>query len=178
MAKQKEDPGGIVVALDPGNTQTGYVVVEHDGREIARILDKGKIDNNLVFGVLLKYEGYALAVEMIASYGMPVGAEVFETCVWIGRYLEYAQALRLASDIQLIYRKEEKLYLCGYLTAKDRDITRALVERYAPRAPNYGKGTKDMPGFFYGFRADMWAAMAVAATYIDKYIRGIKIYAD
>ena len=55
---------------------------------------------------------------------------------------------------------------------------RALVERYARGAPNYGKGTKGMPGFFYGFRADMWAAMAVATTYIDKYIRGIKIYAD
>ena len=170
--------GGILIALDPGNTQTGYVVVEHDGREITRILDKGKIDNELVFGVLLNYKGYALAVEMIASYGMPVGAEVFETCVWIGKFIEYASAFRLAADIQLIYRKEEKLYLCGYLTAKDRDITRALVERYAPGAPNYGKGTKAAPGFFYGFRADMWAAMAVAATYIDKYVRGVKIYAD
>lgn len=178
MTKQQRDDSGVIVALDPGNTLTGYVVAEHDGREIRRILEKDKINNELVYGVLLKYKGYALAVEMIASYGMPVGAEVFETCVWIGRYLEYARALRLASDIQLIYRKEEKLYLCGYLTAKDRDITRALVERYARGAPNYGKGTKGMPGFFYGFRADMWAAMAVATTYIDKYIRGIKIYAD
>ena len=178
MTKQQRDDSNVIVALDPGNTQTGYVVVEHDGREIVRVIDKGKIDNELVYGVLLKYQNYALAIEMIASYGMPVGAEVFEACVWIGKFLEYARALRLASDIQRIYRKEEKLYLCGYLTAKDGDIMRALVERYAPGASNYGKGTKGMPGFFYGFRADMWAAMAVATTYVDKYIRGIKVYAD
>lgn len=170
--------GGLVVALDPGNTQTGYVVAEHDGREIRRVLDKGKIPNEEIYHVLIDYQDYALAVEMIASYGMPVGAEVFETCVWIGRYAEYARVLRLATDIQLIYRKEEKLYLCGYLTAKDRDITRALIERYAPHTANWGKGTKGAPGFFYGFRADMWAAMAVATTYVDKYIRGIKVYAD
>lgn len=170
--------GGVLIALDPGNTQTGYVVVEHDGRDITRIINKGKIDNELVYGVLLKHQNYELAIEMIASYGMPVGAEVFETCVWIGKYAEYARALRLASDVKFIYRREEKLFLCGYLTAKDGDIMRALIERYAPRTPNRGKGTKAMPGFFYGFRADMWAAMAVAATYIDKYVRKIKIYSD
>ena len=75
MTKQQRDDSGVIVALDPGNTLTGYVVAEHDGREIVRVIDKGKIDNELVYGVLLKYQNYALAIEMIASYGMPVGAE-------------------------------------------------------------------------------------------------------
>lgn len=170
--------GGKIIALDPGNTKTGYVVVRHDGRDILEVIEKGKVENAQIFDVLLRHNRYALAVEMIASYGMPVGVEVFDTCVWIGRFIEYARTLKLAQDIQLIYRKEEKLFLCGYLTAKDRDITRALVNRYAPGQPNLGKGTKGMPGFFYGFRADIWQAMAVATVYLDKYIRGIKIYAD
>ena len=67
------------------------------------------------------------------------------------------------------------MYLCGSMGAKDPHIAQALIDRYARGQPNRGKGTKVAPGFFYGFRADMWAAMAVAATYVDKYIRGIKI---
>lgn len=77
--------------------------------------------------------------------------------------------------MQKIFRREEKLYLCGRASAKDVNIRQALVDRYAPGQPNFGKGTKKNPGFFYGFSADMWAAMAVAVTYFDKYIKGVKL---
>lgn len=168
---------GTILAIDPGNTQSGYVVVEHDGEEIRRVLKVGKKSNEDMFGVIVTpYDFYDhFAIEMVAGMGMPVGAEVFDTCFWIGRFWEYVDSRGEPRPMQKIFRREEKLYLCGRASAKDVNIRQALVDRYAPGQPNFGKGTKKNPGFFYGFSADMWAAMAVAVTYFDKYIKGVKL---
>lgn len=166
---------GTILAIDPGNIKSGYVVVEHDGEEIRRVLKVGKKPNRIVLDVIKSTPtGYDLAIEMIAGMGMAVGAETFDTCYWIGRFWQYAIDNSMAADQTKIYRREEKLDLCGSLSAKDANIRQALVDRYAPGQPNFGKGTKKEPGFFYGFSADMWAAMAVAVTYFDKYIKGVK----
>ena len=78
-----------IFAIDPGTTHSGYVVVEHDGREITRVLSRGKLPNEELLRQLPYNVGRAeIVVEMVASYGMAVGREVFETCVWIGRFLQ------------------------------------------------------------------------------------------
>lgn len=162
----------LILAIDPGNIQSGYVVVRHNGTEITGVLEKGKVENGRIIQILSRYECVAdIAIEMVASYGLPVGKEVFDTCVWVGRFVQAASP----TEVELIYRKEEKLYLCGKLTAKDSNITQALVDRFAPGQPNRGKGTVKNPGFFHGFAKDMWAAMSVAVTYFDKYVRGIEL---
>ena len=168
---------GVILAIDPGNEKSGYVIVEHDGEEIRSVLEAGKIDNEelrhrlpeMVYG-----QGYDTVIEMIAGMGMAVGQEVFDTCVWIGRFQEII-FLSAGDEPVKIFRREEKLDLCGSPNAKDANIRQALVDRYAPGQPNFGKGTKKDPGFFYGFSVDMWAAMAVAVTYFDKHIKGVKL---
>lgn len=166
---------GTILAIDPGNTQSGYVVVEHDGEEIRRVLEAGKIENPAVTDMLdrkLYANCMDVAIEMVQGMGQTVGQEVFDTCVWIGRFWEIA--LRSGGyEPKRIYRREEKLYLCGCLSAKDKNIRQALIDRYGV------VGTKANPGFFYvngvKFAKDMWAAMAVAVTYFDKYIKGVKL---
>lgn len=172
MQATSDKTGGVILAIDPGNTESGFAVVEHDGDKITRVAHKGKIENEKLLRLIQRTPvAWDVAIEMVASYGMAVGAEVFDTCVWIGQFTHAARGRK----IERIYRKEEKLYLCGQLTAKDSNIAQALVDRFAPGQPNKGKGTKKKPGFFYGFSKDMWAAMAVATTYFDKHIRGIQV---
>ena len=163
----------IIIAIDPGNVESGYVVVRHDGEEIREVLDCGKMDKDGIFDVLANNNHYELAIEMIASYGMAVGKSVFDTCVNIGRFQEYARAVAYVMDFKLIYRADEKMNLCGTMKAKDSNIRQALIDRYAPDTPNGGKGTVKNKGFFYGFKADIWQAFAVAVTYFDLYVKGV-----
>lgn len=161
-----------VIAIDPGSEESGYVIVDRDSY---RVLDKGKKPNEQVLYKLLwtlfiaseeHEEMPEVAIEMVASYGMPVGKEVFETCVWIGRFIETCNGFPVR--LERIYRAEEKLAICKSPKANDATIRRALADRFAYGEPNYGKGTKKKPGWFYGFSADVWQAYAVAVTYIDR----------
>ena len=169
-----ENMSNKIIAIDPGNEYSGFVVVEHDKYSIKKVLEKGKVENERVFEVLDKYEPESakVAIEMIASYGMAVGATVFDTCVWIGRYTEYAKRKRYS--VKSIYRKDEKMTICGDVKANDSNIRVALIDEYARNTPNGGKGRKDSPGFFYGFKADIWAAFAVAHTYFEIYLKEFK----
>ncbi len=99
---------------------------------------------------------------MIACYGMPVGAETFETCVWIGRFIEAAN-----TDPALVFRKDVKMHLCHTMRAKDANIRQALLDLFP--ATGGGKtpqvGTKKQPGPLFGVKSHAWAALAVAVTF-------------
>lgn len=155
-----------VLAIDPGNTQSAYVVIDTDRRP----LWFGKVPNDelrtLLHANWWEWNPDATAIEMIASYGMAVGADVFETCVWIGRFDETLRRLTRAPE--LIKRNPIKVHHCHSSKAKDSNITQALVDRFAPGQPNRGKGTKADPGWFYGFAADVWQAYALAVYVADQ----------
>lgn len=141
-----------IFAIDPGTRESGWVLFR-EGKVIAT----GVSDN---FDLLIRLEEIGnwhttLAIEMVASYGMAVGREVFETCVWIGRFQE---KWHVPGTVKLVYRRDVKLHLCGSAKAKDANIRQALLDLLGPQ------GTKKTPGPTYGVKSHAWAALAVAVT--------------
>lgn len=156
-----------ILAIDPGNEESAYVLVETPS---LKVIEFGKQKNKNIQSYIHLLAFDEVAIEMVACYGMPVGQTVFDTCRWIGRYEEYFISERRIKP-QLIYRRDEKLNLCGTARAKDSNIIQALVDRFAPHDTNKGKGTKKNPGWFYGFSKDVWQAYAIAVTYYDLYLK-------
>lgn len=160
-----------ILGIDPGNTESAYVVID---QATCRPLDFDKLPNHqlrdrLWTSAATQIAADHAAIEMIASYGMSVGAEVFETCVWIGRF-HTAIECATGAEPALVKRHPVKLHHCHSSKAKDSNITQALVDRFAPGAANRGKGTKADPGWFYGFAADVWQAYALAVYFADNLL--------
>ncbi len=152
-----------VLAIDPGPVQSAWVLLVDGKPTRFAIADNYTLLESLGDGWL---HGQAtphdmLAIEMIASYGMPVGAEVFQTCVWIGRFVQ-----AWCGQHAFVYRKDVKLHLCGQARAKDGNVRQALIDLYGGKAKAIG--TKKQPGPLYGVSADVWQALAVAVTHADK----------
>ena len=148
-----------VLSIDPGNRNSAWCMI--DG-ETLKPLSFGKEENRVVLAAVQHLSYDSIVIERVASYGMAVGRDVFETCEWVGRF---TQAARVPPDY--VYRQEEKLHICGDSRAKDTNIRRALIDRFAQHDIKNGKGTKKNPDWFYGFSADVWQAYAVAVTYVE-----------
>ena len=154
-----------VLALDPGNVQTGWVIIDKD---TLRPLAFDKTENRELARMMKEELAYDEFVsERVRSYGMVVGREVFLTCEWTGRFAQIA--LDRGAPAAYVYRKDEKLHICMDSRAKDANLRRALIERFAEKDLKNGKGTKKDPDWFYGFHGnDIWAAYCVAITFAEK----------
>ena len=96
--------------------------------ETYRPIQVGKFKNEQLEVSVANANYDLLVIEMIASYGMPVGKEVFDTCVWIGRFKELA--IMRNKEVEYIYRKDEKMNICHSMKAKDSNIRQALIDRF------------------------------------------------
>ena len=174
MEMGEEHP--MILAIDPGNIDSAYSIIDH---ETLKPVDFNKVNNLELLDILECWvKGIkpwdAIVIEMVAHYGkgMPAGKEVFDTCVWIGRITQFLKDKGVTTN--LIYRGEVKLNLCGDMRAKDSNVIQALIDRFAYGVPNKGKGIVNkkvnQPGWFYGFKSDIWQACACAVTYYDLYL--------
>jgi len=145
-----------IIGIDPGNQQSGYVIVNN-----GTIEQSGVMENNLLLQSLANFEECEfpriIAIEWIQAMGMAVGKEVFETCMWVGRFVERSGE----AEIRLIPRGVIKHFHCGKTTAKDANVAQSLRDKYGQ------KGTKKEPGFFFGVSSHAWQAFAVAAYVME-----------
>jgi len=152
-----------VLSIDPGNKQSAFVMLGEGGLPV----EIGLLSNDVVLNQLdylfLCHPHSMLVIEMIACYGMPVGHEVFDTCVWIGRFKE--RWIELGGEVEFVYRKDVKMNLCHTMRAKDSNIRQALIDRYGGKG--VAVGVKKSPGPLYGIKKDIWSALAVGLTYLD-----------
>jgi len=151
-----------VLAIDPGPIKSAYVL--WDGVEIR---DMGIWGNYNLLNILAQLGTTPiLAIEMVASYGMPVGKDIFETCVWIGRFIQAWNG-----EYKYIYRRDVKMYLCNATFAKDSNVRQAIIDLFPPTGG--GKipqiGIKAQKGPLYGVHDDLWAALGVAITWEKRY---------
>ena len=150
-----------IIAVDPGDTESGWVIVDTQAR---RLLAFGKATNADLHARLQQTPKPAhMAIEMIASYGMPVGATVFDTCVWIGRFIDAFTKLQTTrNDLYTrLTRAEVKMALCKRTQGvNDSVIRQRLLDLWGPL------GTKKNPGPTYGMKGDAWAALGVATTWM------------
>ena len=155
-----------LLAIDPGNTQSGYVWLR-DGKP-------------LLFGIVANAEMLKgidqffradpdnekrVACEMIASFGMPVGFEVFDTCRMVGR-IEERVSDGWNSRVQLVYRKDVKWHFCHDQRATDATIWQAILDRFGGK--EFAVGRKKQPGPLHGITSHCRAALAVGLYAIDR----------
>ena len=88
------------------------------------------------------------------------------TRVWIGRFIQVANQRNI--PYQQLYRKEIVTQLCGTSRAKDANVRRRLIDLYATHDFKNGKGTKSNPDILYGFKADIYSALAVHTVFVER----------
>lgn len=159
----------IILAIDPGSRESGWVIYDTVSKRLKRF---ESMENRNLLDILgtvnTIYQVQLLVIEMIASYGMPVGADIFETCTWIGRF---EQAFGLARS-KRVYRMDVKMHLCKNSRAKDSNVRQAIIDRYEPtgggKTPQIGIKAKQGP--LYGVTKDVWSALAIAITFAETKI--------
>lgn len=152
-----------ILGVDPGPTESAYCLIP-GGAYGDDPMSFGKRDNeyvrHLIASASFAYD--VLVVEKIESFGMAVGAEVFETVWWSGRFAQ--TAMHFDKQTARLPRKAIKLHLCGSMRAKDGNIRQALIDKYGGTK---AIGKKASPGPLYGVAGDCWSALAVCVTYAE-----------
>ena len=187
MTARNVDESRPIIAIDPGSTESAYIWLREGKPEHPAKVPNEHLLTGLRNTAKIVTDEIELVIEDIQHYGrgMAVGAEVFETCIWIGRFIQ----VWVPRPYRRIRRPTVKAHVCGSVTANDAQVRQALIDLYGGteraigslRCPACkgkgwrgvgrpecvacgGGGWKHPPGILHGIAKDVWSALALAVT--------------
>ena len=194
MYQKHEPKAGLtrILCIDPGSRITGWVILDRRQGALPEIVDHGNTPTAEFLEWLRAHHELSLhqvVIEHVGHYGtgMSAGADVFETCILIGRIVEILRPL----PVEKVRRQSIKTQLCGRATAKDSNVRQALIDRWggdelalgARKCSNCkgkgwrgrgrsscdacGDGWEIPPGPLHGVTTHAWSALAAGLYYLE-----------
>lgn len=157
-------------SIDPGPSDSAYVILSLKTNNSFTILDKDHINNDKIMDTILKtsvmYSKFYIVIETIVSYGNLIGQSTIDTAIWAGQFYRFGKCLNL--DTNFLSRPEVQLNLCNNKRAKPKNMKQAIKDRFGDF------GTKKNPGRLYNLKGTgkskidhIWSAFELAITFID-----------
>ncbi|QIG64795.1 hypothetical protein SJC03_117 [Bacteroides phage SJC03] len=170
----------VILAYDPGNEQTGWIVVLEDN---SKLIYKNKDNNSDCYLKTIEFLNnkefniVKVGIEYPSSYGMLTNQTLLDTCTFCGILCQLFLQYNIKPE--LIFRKSIKMFLNGSVRAKDSEVNNRVREYvgedYTIKKPNswyWNEEVEKYGGARYA-NNDMYAAIAVALYLI--YPHDIKI---
>lgn len=149
-----------LLAIDPGPTVSGVIRVTGTLPR-PTIIEHATLQNRAVLNLVESADD--VVIEMVQTYGSPVGQSTFGTCVWVGAFMrEFGWP---ENAVHLIYRPEVLRTVCLKGNANPAVIRQALIDRYGPDKQT-AIGTRKNPGPLLGVDVHQRAALALALAYM------------
>lgn len=147
----------VILAIDPGSERSAFLKLIGGRPAAFGIRTNDELLAMLRLGVPGGEPVDVVVIEQIRSYGMSVGAEIFDTVHWAGRFSEAAHP----TPVVQLPRLKVKQAICHDSRAKDQNIRQALIDRFG------GTSSIRKGGPLYGIANDVWSALAIAVTYAE-----------
>jgi hypothetical protein len=161
-----------VIGVDPGQRDSAYVILEKKQGNEWVVQAEDILENSLLRDLVRAFLVYASAhsiyivIEKMVNYNQKVGASTFDTIEWIGRFKQSWEHEAHWLEIESMPRRAAVGHLCEFgKSGSDKYVREALIKRFGD------PGTEAAPGVLYGFSNHLWSALAIAVTYVDKFLK-------